>query len=225
MDAQRFAKYFARGRQLCPVITVPGFTHPVQEKYLEDVYVWTTHFLAPAAPNSPPTCTHTPCCSYTLLDEDWRSGYGLRSADAGPLKEGDNPLKHNHRIDYGQVARLVHALGRSSLGGSGVCRLRAIAVRAVANAHHTQRCGVAQALSWCSCRVWVRFDGCWGRFLVQETHLASGHSRCMAAFRLPSKHACSSTLPQAAARWWSPPTWQRPPSPLTTSRWWWTRAR
>ena len=37
LNADKFSRYFSG----CPSINIPGFTHPVQELYLEDVLQWT----------------------------------------------------------------------------------------------------------------------------------------------------------------------------------------
>lgn len=35
LDAASFSKYFND----CPSLNIPGFTHPVRELYLEDIYI------------------------------------------------------------------------------------------------------------------------------------------------------------------------------------------
>jgi HrpA-like RNA helicase len=46
LNSQTFSKYFGN----CPTITIPGFTHPVKEHFLEDAILETGYKLFPGSP-------------------------------------------------------------------------------------------------------------------------------------------------------------------------------
>ncbi|RUS16233.1 P-loop containing nucleoside triphosphate hydrolase protein [Endogone sp. FLAS-F59071] len=112
INQELFSAYFGNA----PAIEIPGFTHPVQEHYLEDILRRTRHVSS----------LPTPKRSKDDEGDTWRDEYAEQGYDEATIRALE-PYRNSDKIDYNLIAATVKSIveeeeekGLEEFGGGAI---------------------------------------------------------------------------------------------------------